>query len=127
MSQDIPRQIFPRFDKTATRSQYKEQTKYPAYLANLRKCPCVICGITPSEAAHLRMSSAEYFKSNGRRDRWALSLCAVDHRLGPKAQHTMGEQKFWDMHGIDPLPLADAMWNARNDLEKMCEIALNRG
>lgn len=73
------------------------------------------------------MSSAEYEKVNGRSDKWALSLCAGHHRLYPDAQHNYGESDWWKMKGINPLPIAKALWEAYPDLEKMCEIARNRG
>ena len=109
--------------KTNSRSK-REQRKFPNYLNKIRDCPCIICG-GQAECAHLRMSSSEYDKVNGRDDKWCTPLCAGHHRLYPDAQHNMGEWKFWALHKIDPLPIAKKLWEARDDLEKMQEIAIN--
>ena len=108
--------------KTNSRSK-REQKKFPAYLDKIRACHCIICG-AQAECAHLRMSSAEYGKVNGRNDKYATPLCPGHHRLYPDAQHHMGEWKFWAKNGIDPLPIAKALWEARDDLQKMQAIAV---
>ena len=108
-----------------TRSRSKRQPKgSPAYLAKIRQCPCVIpgCG-RQAEAAHLRMSSAEYGKTNGRHDEWCLPLCPPHHRLDHTSQHGSGEAAWWSRQMIDPLALAARLWAARDDLEKMQLIA----
>lgn len=69
------------------------------------------------------MSSAEYAKINARDDKWATSLCAGHHRLNPDAQHNSGEFEWWQAQGINPLPVAKALWEAREDLEEMQKIA----
>lgn len=110
-------------DKTATRSK-REPKGSPAFLAKIRQCPCVIpgCG-KQAEAAHLRMSSAEYGKTNGRVDMWCLPLCPGHHRLDQEAQHNEGEAQWWARWPtIDPLALALRLWNARRDLALMQDI-----
>lgn len=95
----------------------------PDYLAMVRQCPCLHCGMEPSEAAHLRMSSAAYGKSSGfnkkPEDRWVLPLCADDHRLARHAQHNRGEAAFWGELGINPLITAEALYAQRGDLVAM--------
>lgn len=108
-------------EKTRSRSM-RAQKHFPAYIAKIRQCPCVICG-DQAEAAHLRMSSAEYGKTNGRDDRWCLPLCPGHHRLNPDAQHNSGEAQWWSRQAIDPLATAVRLWAARDDLEKMQRIA----
>lgn len=134
MSQDIPRQIFPRFDKTATRSTFdKNQKKFPEHRKLIRACPCIIpgCGQRP-ECAHIRFSDAEFGKLNpgvGSRphDKWCLPLCNWHHQSAPDAQHKMNEQEFWDSYGINSLDVALKLWEETGNLEKMCEIVRNRG
>lgn len=109
-------------EKTRSRSQYRGQKKCPEYLKKIRECGCLICG-REAEAAHLRYSSAEYAKVNARDDQWVTPLCPGHHRLYPDAQHNGGEEGFWQRHGIDPLSVASQLWEARDDLEKMQEIA----
>jgi hypothetical protein len=113
---------FP-LDKRSSRSR-REQTKFPAFLNLIRQCPCVICG-AQAEAAHVRMSSAKYGKSNGRSDSWCLPLCPGHHRLFPDAQHNSGEEKWWTERGIDPLEIAQRLWDAQPDLEAMTLICLS--
>ena len=103
----------PRFTgwlaKTRSRSN-RQQTKFPLFLRWIREQPCVICG-GQAEAAHLRYSSAEYGKTNGRDDRWVNPLCPQHHRLAPDAQHQGSEFEFWQRHGINPLETAKRYWD----------------
>lgn len=106
-------------DKTKSRSK-RERKHFPDHLALIRQCPCLICG-SQAEAAHVRMSSSEYKKINGRDDKWVVPLCPGHHRLYPDAQHNFGESAWWSRQDIDPLKIAKRLWEA-NDLEKMQEI-----
>lgn len=99
----------------------RTKTKFPDYIAKIRQCPCILCG-DHAEASHLRFSSAEYGKANGRRDEWCLPLCPREHRLGPDSAHTRGEYVWWKSKGIDPLPIAKALWESRDSLLEMQAI-----
>lgn len=85
----------------------------PAHLALVRRCPCIVTGITVGvEAAHIRMSARGGGKVNpgiGQKpsDRWVLPLCADAHR----EQHSGREQDFWDRHDIDPLRTAERLYD----------------
>jgi hypothetical protein len=113
--------VISRLDKTTSRSK-RQPDAFGKFIKNIRQCPCLICG-AEAEAAHLRFSDARYKKLNGRDHRWILPLCAGHHRLYPNAQHNSGEFSWWSNMGIDPLPIAKALWDARNDLEAMQKIA----
>jgi hypothetical protein len=95
----------------------------PAYLALVRQCPCLHCGMEPSEAAHVRYASAAHGKASGLNkkpsDKWALPLCAQDHRLARDAQHTRGEQEFWHALDINPLVTCEALYAVAGDLVAM--------
>jgi len=70
--------------------------KDSGYLTWLRKCPCIVTGTLPVEAAHLSTANPKYGhmgrgKGQKAADRWALPLIAEEHRL----QHSMGEEKYW--------------------------------
>ena len=102
--------------------------KRPEHLAFIRKLPCVICGGEGQiEAAHVRMNDASRGKVQavGQKpdDRWTVPLCAYHHRMGPKAQHAMGERQFWELHQIDPLRLAELLFETSPDQEKGALIA----
>ena len=94
-----------------------------AYLALVRQCPCLHCGMEPSEAAHVRYASAAHGKASGLgkkpADRWALSLCSEHHRLARDAQHNRNEQEFWASLDINPLICAQLLYEKRGDLVAM--------
>jgi hypothetical protein len=98
----------------------------PDYLADVRQCPCLHCGMEPSEAAHVRMSSAAYGKTSGLgkkpADAWALPLCAEHHRLARNAQHNQGEQIFWAGLGINPLMVCTLLHAQRGDMVAMLAV-----
>lgn len=96
----------------------------PAYLALVRQCLCLHCGMDPAyEAAHVRMASAAYGKASGLgkkpADRWALPLCPDHHRLARDCQHNHGEQLFWNALGINPLIACEQLYAQRGDLVAM--------
>jgi len=59
-------------------------------------------------------------------DCWVVPLC-VDHHLNdPKrAQHSMNEMEFWRGHGIDPFPIALALF-AHSGNEEVCRDIIRR-
>lgn len=94
------------------------------YLALVRQCPCLSCGMDPAyEAAHVRFASAAFGKASGLgkkpADRWALPLCPDHHRLARDCQHHQGEQLFWDALGINPLITCEKLYAQAGDLVAM--------
>lgn len=94
------------------------------YLAQIRECPCLSCGLDPcGEAAHVRFASAAFGKASGMakqpEDKWALPVCGWDHRLAKTAQHQRREQDFWYALGINPLMTATRLHSQRSDLVAM--------
>jgi hypothetical protein len=107
----------PRLRKAATDSD-------PAYLALVRECPCLKCGLDPcGEAAHVRFASAAFGKASGLNkkppDRFLVPLCGDDHRVARDAQHNRNEHVFWNVLGINPLICAEALYAQRGDLVAM--------
>jgi hypothetical protein len=92
-----------------------------SHLRFIRRLPCVCCGTSPVEAAHIRRNDPRYgkFQAIGQKppDSFVVPLCVRHHREGPAAQHGMGETDFWRRNGIDPEPLALALWDT-TDPEK---------
>ncbi len=94
--------------------------KCKPFLEFLRTQRCCIpgCRRHDIEAAHVSYADAEHLaigkRSRGRSekssDRWAVPLCAGHHRLDKDAQHNMSERAFWQMHGLDPIELAQNYW-----------------
>lgn len=82
------------------------------FLAFVRKKPCAACGKPgPSDAAHIRMASAQYGKRYtgfGEKpdDCWCVPMCRGCHRK----QHSMSEPSFWRALGKDPLGIAQELY-----------------
>lgn len=92
--------------------QREPRQRDAAYLAWIRRCPCVACAAqgrftVPCEAAHVKLAIAAHGwrgwglgeKSN---DKNAAPLCVPHHRTGNDAQHAVGERKFWIGLGVCP-------------------------
>ena len=107
-------------EKALVKSEGQRQPRRrdPAYLAWLRRQPCVICGTTKRiEAAHVRAGypSAGWAPTGMMQrpdDQRAVPLCATHHREGPDAQHRTSERAWWSAHGIDPPDLCRALYAA---------------
>lgn len=111
------------------RNDGKEATGRDAgHLAMVRQCPCLKCGMEPSEAAHVRMASAAFGKTSGMgkkpEDRFALPLCADCHRLARDAQHKRSELSFWGDLGINPLLTAHKLYAQSGDLVAMRHVCM---
>lgn len=96
------------------------------YRDRIRALPCLNCGKSPSEAAHIRFSDARAAKDNpgiGAKpeDRWCIPLCSGCHR-GVEGQHSRGERAWWDGKGIDPIFVALALWGCKAEYEASCKI-----
>jgi hypothetical protein len=96
--------------------QRQPRVEDPAWLALVRKMPCLVCGYPHSDPAHLRSGSRQYGKRQtgmGEKpdDRWVLPLCRTDHR----AQHDRGDElAWWASKGIpDPFAVALALYATR--------------
>jgi len=95
-----------------------------SYLALVRECPCLDCGLDPSgEAAHVRFASAAFGKSSGLQkkpdDRWALPLCGPCHRTASHAQHSRNEEAYWAELGLNPLLVCERLHAQSGDLVAM--------
>ncbi|ODM71734.1 hypothetical protein [Bradyrhizobium elkanii] len=122
--------LLKRFDQIQPRVRRLEQGSgsESSYLSAIRSLPCLKCGMEPSEAAHVRFASAAFGKASGLGkkpdDRWALPLCADDHRLNRTAQHNRGELAFWHELGINPLICCQRLYAARGDLVAMRAVII---
>jgi len=88
------------------------------HLEWVRTLPCLITGLMPVEAAHIRYAAPAYGKGEAGMqkkpdDRWAVPLSPAMHR----EQHDTNEVVFWAKHGIDPLQVALALFNCGRDHE----------
>lgn len=77
----------------------------------IRQLPCAVCGLVPSEAAHIR-SGTDGGIGMKPGDRFTLPLCHFHHL----EQHSVGERSFYADLGIDPTGLANRLWTVSGDL-----------
>ena len=106
----------PAFE--AHRVKTKKRAKNPDYLAWLHSLPCIVTGRNDVEAAHVSYEAPAYGKlgrgkSQKEEDRWAVPLCAEEHRR----QHSMNERAYWRSVGIDPCFVALALYGAYPNTE----------
>jgi hypothetical protein len=76
------------------------------HLRHVAQQACLICGRKPSDPHHLRYSQP---RALGRKvsDEFTVPLCRVHHR----AVHRVGnEQEWWRLAGIEPLSIAQTLW-----------------
>lgn len=94
------------------------------HLKAIRQCNCLVCGkYQPSEAAHIRYGDMSHGKfATGMQekpdDKWTLPLCSDCHR----EQHSMNEQKFWKLKGIDPLEMAAKLFRENDEVTQMQDM-----
>jgi hypothetical protein len=68
--------------------------------------PCLVCGRGPSDAHHLKFAEQRMM---GRKvsDKFTVPICRLHHR----ELHRRGDERaWWGKQGIDPLPIAAALW-----------------
>lgn len=85
--------------------------------------PCLVCGRLPVEAHHLRFSQPSAL---GRKvsDAYTVPLCALHHR----DLHTTGnELAWWERKKIDPLPVANDLWNMSRGREVVDDSVTSPG
>lgn len=97
--------------KETTYFPKKKPMKKASYLAWLHELPCCVTGKYGVEAAHISFPKpmfGHYGRARGTKssDRWALSLCAEEHRK----QHSMNEQDYWEQFPWSPHLLALTLW-----------------
>ena len=123
-----PGSLLKRFEAPAPRTRAIEGERDADYLAMIRQCPCLKCGMEPSEAAHVRYASAAFGKASGLgkkpKDSAAVPLCAGCHRLDRDAQHNRSEKLFWHEIGINPLIVAEQLYAQRGDLVAMRAVVM---
>jgi hypothetical protein len=123
-----PGSMLKRFAPPAPRPRKDDGERDPAYLAQVRECPCLSCGLDPcGEAAHLRLNSALYNKRQAMakksNDSWVTPLCSSCHVNDRDSQHKVGEEVFWERLGLNPFLACQRLYAARTDLVRMRAVA----
>jgi hypothetical protein len=85
--------------------------------------PCLVCGRGPSDAHHLKFAEQ---RAMGRKvsDKFSVPICRLHHR----ELHRRGDERaWWDKQGIDPLPIAAALWERTHAVDSAAaETAVDR-
>lgn len=102
--------------KPAKAGKTVERGKDPDHLEFVGGLPCLITGRKAVEVAHVSMTSKIWGKADkgvGKKsdDRWVVPLSKPLH----EEQHEMGEIRFWKKYGIDPLVVANRLWQCSGD------------
>jgi hypothetical protein len=68
--------------------------------------PCLVCGRGPSDAHHIKFAEQ---RAMGRKvgDKFTVPVCRLHHR---ELHRGGNERAWWGTQGIDPLPIATALW-----------------
>jgi len=88
--------------------------RVPAHLKFVGQQPCLLCSRTPSDAHHLKFAQP---RALGRKvsDEFTVPLCRIHHRQ----LHESGNEVAWWMDmGIDPLPIAQGLWEESQTAQK---------
>ena len=101
----------------ATRTK-RPRRKVGSHLEFIRSLPCVVSGMTPVDAAHIRFGDESYAKREtgmGEKpnDWWTVPL----HRDLHQDQHAHNEREWWASKRIDPLKTALILYANSGDHE----------
>jgi hypothetical protein len=99
-----------KIDKSALMISEPKRLRSKEHLRFVARQPCLVCGRTPSQAHHIR-----YAQSRGLglkvSDEFTVPLCAIHHT----ENHATGdERRWWQERKIDPLSVAENLWQRRS-------------
>ena len=109
-SQPVPSRVNgqqrSKIDKSVLALSEPKRFRSKEHLRFVARQPCLICGRSPSQAHHIR-----YAQSRGLglkvSDEFTVPLCAIHHT----ENHATGdERQWWQEHKIDPLLIAEELW-----------------
>jgi hypothetical protein len=101
-----PKDATPAKAQTVTVLAKPTRARDRVHLKFVASQPCLLCGRTPSDPHHIKF--AENWTA-GRKvsDRFTVPLCRLHHH----ELHRRGDERaWWQQKGIDPLPIAKALW-----------------
>lgn len=78
--------------------------KHPAHIARIKAMGCLVCGVSPVDAHHVRTGLT------ARDDRRVVPLCRFHHQDSRMGFHGLGsERAFYAEHGISLLDAAERL------------------
>ncbi|MEM6903473.1 MAG: hypothetical protein AAF556_09580 [Pseudomonadota bacterium] len=88
----------------------------PRHLAFVRQLPCLACGVDYGiHAAHIRFDSGAGMGMKPGDNR-VVPLCYLHHTEGPDAQHRSGEREWWRRRNINPISVAEHLYDRTGQL-----------
>ena len=110
-SEVVPKAARPKIDKSVLTLGEPKRIRCKEHLCFVASQPCLICGRSPSHAHHVR-----YAQSKGLNlkvsDEFTVPLCAIHHHN----IHTTGkEREWWQERNIDPLIVANHLWQQSSE------------
>jgi ERF superfamily len=102
----LPRSKKAGIDKSILPWPEPRRVRDKAHIKFVCTQPCLLCGRRPADPHHLRFAQ---HAALGRKvsDEFTVPLCRVHHR----EVHRYGdESEWWTKAGVDPLPIASALW-----------------
>jgi hypothetical protein len=115
-----PPSLAPSLDPT---DKSQRRIRDAEHLAWIRTLPSIISGQTPCEACHIRYGDPSYRKKRtgmGQKpdDAWCLPMTREEHR----SQHGANEATWWSWQGINPLAVAQQLYQNSGDTEAALAI-----
>jgi hypothetical protein len=96
----------PKIDKSVLTISEPKRIRCKEHLRFVASQPCLICGRSPSHAHHVRHAQSRGLSLKVS-DAFTVPLCAIHHHN----IHTTGkEREWWQERNIDPLKVANALW-----------------
>jgi hypothetical protein len=92
--------------QTAFLIDHPRRIRNKDHLAFVARQPCLLCGRTPADAHHLRFAQPRAM-SRKVSDEFTVPLCRTHHR---QLHHAGDETAWWNDMGVDPLPIAQELW-----------------
>lgn len=121
--------VLANFRQRGAKSPHKNSERYKdrpgmsdEHLALVRKLPCCGCGRKPGgQPHHLKSGTGERGAGLRSTDKWSVPVCFACHETVERAG-TRREVATFAAWGIDPHVLAQDLWAATGDLERMTRI-----
>ena len=91
-----------------------------AHKKRIKTLPCsfLLCRRCPSDPHHLTCSPEPKARGLTAGDNWLVPLCRIHHSAAyPNSVHSTGrELEWWHKMGINPIALAERLWNETLEL-----------
>jgi hypothetical protein len=101
-------QTHSKVDKSILALSEPKRVRSKEHLRFVARQPCVICGRTPVHAHHIRYAQPRGLALKVS-DEFTVPLCAIHHT----ENHATGdERRWWHERKVDPLVIAQELWNA---------------